>query len=71
MEGDKITYGIRSYRPYGKCTIVQKLNGFDVNEYDGYDRKTHFVLFPRRRIIPSRVPLCKHEVDDRDVKREY
>ena len=71
MNENKITYGLRRYVPRGKCTVVQKANGFDVNEYDAYDYNTHFVLVPKRRIIPSTVPLVRHEVNLFDVKREF
>jgi hypothetical protein len=57
--------------PRGKCLVVQKRNGFDVNEYDGYDYGNKFVLVPRRRINPSDVPLKRHEVSVYDLKREY
>ena len=54
MDGERnITYGLRRWVPRGKCTVVQKLNGHDVNEYDGYDYGTHFVLVPRRRSSPA------------------
>ena len=67
----EITYGLRRWVFRGKCTVVQKLNGFDVNEYDGYDYGSYFVLVPRRRIIASDVPLERHEVNIRKVKREF
>lgn len=67
----EITYGIRYHTNRGACTIVEKLNGFDVNEYAAYDYKSYFVLVPRRRIIASDVPLCRKEVSIYDVRREY
>lgn len=72
MDGERnITYGLRRWVPRGKCTVVQKLNGHDVNEYDAYDYGTHFVLVPRRRIIPSSVPIERHKVDIKHVRREF
>lgn len=67
----KITYGVIKFTQDGKCSIVQKLNGTPVNLYDAYDRKSHFILYPNRRIIPSNVPLEKHSVDILDTHREY
>lgn len=72
MEGKhEITYALRRWVPRGKCTVVQKLNGNDVNEYDGYDYGTHFVLVPRRRIIASNVPIERHTVNIKKVRREF
>lgn len=72
MDGKReITYALRRWVHRGKCTVVQKLNGHDVNEYDGYDYGTHFVLVPRRRIIPSEVPIERHEVNIRFIRREF
>lgn len=68
---DKITYHLLRFVPRGKCTIVQKRNGHDVNEYDGYDYGTYFVLVPRRRIIASTVPIKRHTVNIQNVKREF
>ena len=71
--GDKkgITYGVRGYVSQRQYVIVQKQNGFDVNEYRGYDHGTYFVLYPRRRIVPSVVPLEKHKVNIQETKREF
>lgn len=72
MDGKReITYGLRRWVYRGKCTVVQKLNGNDVNEYDGYDYGSYFVLVPRRRIISSDVPIARHEVEIERIKREY
>lgn len=72
MDGNReITYGLRRWVYRGKCTVVQKLNGNDVNEYDGYDYGSYFVLVPRRRIIASDVPIARHEVEIERIKREY
>jgi hypothetical protein len=72
MDGKReITYALRRWVYRGKCTVVQKLNGKDVNEYDGYDYGTYFVLVPRRRIIPSEVPIERHEVNIRFIRREF
>lgn len=72
MDGKReITYALRLWVPRGKCTVVQKLDGHDVNEYDGYDYGTHFVLVPRRRIIASEVPIERHKVDIKKVRREF
>jgi hypothetical protein len=68
---DRITYHMRSFVPRGKCTVIQRKNGHDVNEYDGYDYGTHFVLVPRRRIIPSTVPIKRHEVDIHLIRRDF
>ena len=65
-----ITYAMRRWVSRGKCTVVQKLNGHDVNEYDGYDYGNYFVLVPRRRIIASVVPLVRHEVKTLKIRRE-
>lgn len=67
----EITYGLRRWVYSGKCTVVQKLNGHDVNEYDGYDYGSYFVLVPRRRIIASDVPITRHEVKIERIKKEY
>ncbi len=67
----EITYGLRHWVYRGKCTVVQKLNGHDVNEYDGYDYGSYFVLVPRRRIIASDVPITRHEVKIERIKKEY
>lgn len=67
----EITYGIRYHTHRGACTIVEKLNGHDVNEYAGYDYGSYFVLVPRRRIIASDVPIERKEVSIRQVRREY
>lgn len=66
-----ITYAITQYVARGPCRIIQKFNGFVVNEYTAYDCKTYFSLYPRRRIMPSVVPLVRHKVSIYDVKREY
>ena len=71
MSKGEITYGLRRWVPRGKCTVVQKLNGYGVNESDGYDYGTHFVLVPRRRIIASDVPIERHTVDIKNVRREF
>lgn len=72
MDGKReITYGLRRWVYRGKCTVVQKLNGHDVNEYDGYDYGDYFVLVPRRRIIASDVPLVRHEVKTFRIRREF
>lgn len=72
MGGNReITYGLRHWVYRGKCTVVQKLNGHDVNEYDGYDYGSYFVLVPRRRIIASDVPITRHEVKIERIKKEY
>jgi len=72
MEGkQEITYALRQWQYRGKCTVVQKLNGHDVNEYDGYDYNTYFVLVPHRRIIPSTVPIVRHEVSIQNIRKEF
>ena len=71
MSKGEITYGLRKWVYRGKCTVVQKLNGHDVNEYDAYDYQTYFILYPRCRIIPSAVPLEKQIVKTQNIRREF
>lgn len=66
-----VTYALRTFCYGGRCTVVQKMNGHDVNEYDGYDCKTYFALYPKRRITASPVPLERHNVDVFKVRRDY
>lgn len=71
MSKGEITYGLRKWVYRGKCTVVQKLNGHDVNEYDAYEYYSDFILYPRHRIIPSAVPLKKQIVKTQNIRREF
>ena len=78
MNKKKISYGVRGYAK-NHATVGQRLPFIvwqyigenPVNEYIGYDRDSHLTLYPKRRIVPSNIPLEKHEVNIRDTRSEF
>ena len=73
----KITYAVVGFEPdkYGKRAVLivrERLNGFDVNEYRGYQRGgAALALWPKRKLAPSVLSLRKFTISIYDTVREY
>ena len=76
MENEKksrITYTVRGTDPnkVGCYIIWEHQDGAAVNEYTAYDRGERFVLYPRRKIIPSTVELKKQTISIYNTRRAF
>ena len=78
MNDKKIFYVVRGYAKKNATVgqriplVVWQYKGENpVNEYIGYDRETYLRLYPKRRIIPSDIPLVKHDVNVRETREEF
>lgn len=70
---DRITYTVRGPDPKRNgCYIVwEHQDGAAVNEYTAYDRGQNFVLYPRRKLIPSTVELKKQTINIFNTRRDF
>ncbi len=69
----RITYTVRGTDPKRNgCYIVwEHQDGAAVNEYTAYDKGENFVLYPRRKIIPSTIELKKQTISIFDTRRAF
>ena len=72
-ESKRITYTVRGPSPSKRNSYIvwEHVDGCAVNEYEGYDRGNEFVLYPRRKIIPSVVEMKKQTISIHDTKRAF
>lgn len=70
---DKITYTVRGMgrEKVGTFIVWEHLNGSPVNEYTAYDRGDSFILYPKQRMMPSKVDLKKKTVLLRETRRAF
>ena len=73
MVETKLSYAVRGRIPgRSNAFIVWEYDGaFAVNEYTGYDNGAFLRLYPRRKLIPSKVDLKKLSVSIRETRREF
>lgn len=76
---DEITYWVTGFLPqrggdrHGPPKIVEeRVNGYTVNIYTGYDIKgERIALYPKRFVTASRVPFTKKIINLEDTRRDF
>jgi hypothetical protein len=67
----KLSYTVQERKANGSFIIWEHEDGCAVNEYIAYDRGQTFTLYPRRKLMPSTVPLRKQTISIFDTRRAY
>ena len=73
MKNERVTYTVRGIdRKRNGCYIVwEHLDGAAVNEYTAYDKGNEFVLYPRTKLMASKLTMTKKTIGIRDAKRAF
>lgn len=69
----KITYKVMRCLPTSTPSYIvwEYQDAAAVNEYIAYDKGRNFVLYPRRKIIPSTIELKKQTISIFDTRRAF
>lgn len=70
MSDKVISYTVRQAMN-SSYLIWEHQNGSPVNEYTAFMRGDQFVLYPKRRIIPSTIDLNKKTISIFQTRRAY
>jgi hypothetical protein len=54
-----------------RMEVVEKVAGFPVAIYTGYDRGSFLDLYPKRKIAPSVISFERKKVPITETKRDY
>ena len=74
---DEVTYWVTGFLyggsrdKYPPKLVEERVNGFVVNVYTGYDRESYLDLDPRLKVMPSNVPFKRKKVGIHNTRRAY